>query len=140
MADNKTPEDNTVKLKPGTPKAKPTLAPVTASPKPVVVSVSTAVPVASPVKTMVTPRATIADEGLVKKGAVLDQVVERSGIKRSDAKLVMEALFAVMGDELNREVDMQLPPLGKLKFVKAKDVGKGAKAITLKLRTPNTTS
>lgn len=140
MTDNKTPADNTVKLKPGTPKAKPKLAPVTVSPKPVVVSVPTAVPVASPMKATVTPTAAIADEGLVKKGAVLDQVVERSGIKRSDAKLVMEALFAVMGDELSREVDMQLPPLGRLKFVKAKDVGKGAKAITLKLRTPNTTS
>jgi nucleoid DNA-binding protein len=139
MADNDTPEDNTVKLKPGTPTAKAKLAPVSAGPKPVVVSVPTAVPVASPAKPKITPTVNVTDDGPIKKGPLLDQVVERSGVKRSDAKLVAEALFAVMAENLINEDDMQLPPLGKLKVVKSKDVGKGAKAITLKLRTPNTT-
>jgi DNA-binding protein HU-beta/DNA-binding protein HU-alpha len=81
-----------------------------------------------------------AEDGPIKKGPLLDKVAERSGIKRSDAKAVMEAIFAVMGEELRNENDMQLPPLGKLKVIKSKDVGKGATAITLKLRTPNTES
>ena len=151
MADNDTPDDKTVTLKPGKPAAKPKLAPVSTGPKSVVVSVPTAVPTAVPVasptapagKSDVTkPKVTVAvtDDGPVKKGALLDQVVERSGIKRADAKAVMDALFAVMGDELLAENDLQLPPMGKLKVVKSKDVGRGAKAITLKLRTPNTQS
>ena len=139
MADNDTPDDKTVKLKPAAPKAKPKLAPVSTGPKPVVVSVPTAVPVAAPAPVKATPlAAVVTDDGPIKKGALLDQVVERSGVKRSDAKLVVEALFAVMGETLINEDDMQLPPLGKLKVIKTKDVGKGAKAITLKLRTPNT--
>jgi nucleoid DNA-binding protein len=141
MADNDTPNDKTVTLKPATPKAKPKLAPVSTGPKPVVVSVPTAVPVSVPttVKTAA-PTANISDEGPIKKGPLLDAVVEKSGVKRSEAKLVVEALFEVMATNLINEDDMQLPPLGKLKVVKSKDVGKGAKAITLKLRTPNTQS
>ena len=145
MADNDTPDNNTVKLKPGTPVAKPKLAPVNTGPKPVVVSVPKAVPTAVPVakpsiSATVSGQGDELDDGPIKKGPLLDQVVERSGIKRSDAKAVMDALFAVMADELLKENDMQLPPLGKLKVVKSKDVGKGATAITIKLRTPNTES
>ena len=141
MADNDTADDKTVKLKPGKPAAKPVLSPVSTGPKPVVVSVPKAVSVASP-KPVAVPSAEVTDaeDGPIKKGPLLDKVVERSGIKRSDAKAVMEAIFAVMGEELRNEKDMQLPPLGKLKVVKSKDVGKGATAITLKLRTPNTES
>ena len=141
MADKDTPEDKTVKLKPGKPAAKPKLAPVSTGPKPVVVSVPTAVAVTAP-KIAVAPSVHTAepDDNLVKKGPLLDKVVERSGIKRSDAKAVVEALLAVMGEELRDENDMQLPPLGKLKVIKSKPVGKGATAITLKLRTPNTES
>lgn len=139
MADNDTPDDNTVKLKPGKPTAKPKLAPVSTGPKPVVVSVPTAVPVATPVKVKTaTPKAVVSDDGPFKKGPLLDAVVEKSGVKRSDAKLVVEALLDVMAAKLIAEEDMQLPPMGKLKVVKSKDVGQGAKAITLKLRTPNT--
>lgn len=142
MAKKSDTDDKTVKLKAGKPAAKPKLAPVSTGPKSVVVSVPTAVPVAAPVKAASKPKLTlaIADDGPIKKGALLDKVVERSGAKRSDAKLVVEALFAVMGEELAAENDMQLPPLGKLKVVKTKEVGRGAKAITLKLRTPNTDS
>lgn len=141
MADNDTPEDNTVKLKPGKPAAKPMLAPVSTGPKPVVVSVPTAVPVAAPKAVAAISAHTVdLEDGPIKKGPLLDKVVERSGIKRSEAKIVMETLFAVMAEELLNENDMQLPPLGKLKVVKKKDVGKGATAITLKLRTPNTES
>ncbi|MEO9864981.1 MAG: HU family DNA-binding protein [Yoonia sp.] len=139
MADNDTPDTNTVKLKPGKPTAKAKLAPVSTGPKPVVVSVPQAVPVSTPKSAPASaPKAVVSDDGPVKKGPILDAVVEKSGIKRSDAKLVVEALFEVMADKLINAEDMQLPPLGKLKIVKTKDVGKGAKAITLKLRTPNT--
>jgi nucleoid DNA-binding protein len=140
MADNDTPDENTVKLKPGTPTAKPKLAPVSTAPKSVVVSVPTAVPTATPIKVATaTPMAVINEDEPFKKGPLLDAVVEKCGVKRSDAKLVVEALFEVMADKLISGEDMQLPPLGKLKVIKAKDVGKGAKAITLKLRTANTT-
>lgn len=140
MADKDTPEDNTVKLTPGKPAAKPKLAPVSTGTKPVVVSVPTAVPVATPVASTSQPVVKVADsgDGPVKKGALLDEVVARTDLKRGDAKAAIEALFEVMAENLIAEKDMQLPPMGKLKVVKTKDVGRGAKALTLKLRTPNT--
>ncbi|MBB5721761.1 nucleoid DNA-binding protein [Loktanella ponticola] len=136
MADNDSPDDKTVKLEAGTPTPKAKLAPVNTGPKPVTVSVPTATPVSAGVKTAMA--ATIAEDGPIKKGELLDQVVEKCGVKRSDAKMVVEALFEVMATNLINEGDLHVPPLGKLKFIKSKEVGRGAKAITLKLRTPNT--
>jgi len=136
MAENDSSADKTVKLEPGAPTPKPKLAPVSGGPKPVKVAVPTASTV--PSTKAKAPVAVFDEDGPIKKGPLLDLVVEKSGVKRSDAKLVVEALFEVMGDKLVNEDDLQVPPLGKLKFIKSKDVGKGAKAITLKLRTPNT--
>lgn len=141
MADHDSPEKkSSVQLTPGKPAA-PKLAAVTPGPKTVMVSVPKATPVTADAKPIVAvPKADVtqANDDLVKKGELLDQVVDMTGVKRADAKSVMEALFAVMGEQLRAEKQLQLPPLGKIKVVKSKPVGQGALALTLRVRTPNT--
>lgn len=139
MADHDSPNKK-VQLTPGK-AAAPKLAPVTPGPKTVTVSVPKATPVAVEAKPKVrAPQADVTqtNDDLVKKGDLLDQVVDMTGVKRADAKSVMEALFSVMGDHLRADKQMQLPPLGKVKVVKSKPVGQGATALTLRIRTPNT--
>ena len=47
----------------------------------------------------------------------------------------MEAALAVLADALKSDTDLNLPPMGKVRLVKSKEVGDGAKVLTLKLRT-----
>jgi len=42
------------------------------------------------------------------------------------------------GTKPSAKEELVLPPLGKLKVVNSKDIGQGAKALTLKLRTMKT--
>lgn len=142
MADKDTPNDQgAVQLTPGKP-AQPKLAPVTPGPKTVTVSVPKATPVPSAQSKQIAPEAQPAPAGasddLIKKGDLLDQIVDTTGVKRADAKSVMEALFALLADHLIADKQLQLPPLGKIKVVKSKPVGQGATALTLRVRTPNT--
>ena len=140
--------EKTVQLTPEAPKAEPKLAVIRPGPKAVTVKVPTAKPVATAqaekpalagqasggeVKTP----ATGAPSDPLKKGEILDEVVAATGVKRSDAKAVIEALFATMLAHLEAEKTLQLPPLGKVKLTKQKEVGQGAKALTVKIRTPN---
>ncbi len=73
--------------------------------------------------------------GQMKKPAFLDQAVARSGVKRRDAKPAIEAALNELAEALLRGDEINLPPLGKLKVVKTKDLSEGAKALTVKLRT-----
>lgn len=75
---------------------------------------------------------------MVKKPEFLDKVVARCGVKRSDAKSVMEACLAELSDVLLRGDDVNLPPMGKIKVIKDKPLNAGAHALTLKLRTMKT--
>lgn len=74
-------------------------------------------------------------EGSVRKPVFLDQVVARSGLKKRDAKTAVDAALAVLADALAKGDELVLPPLGKLRVVKAKEIGGGASVLTLKLRT-----
>ncbi|MFN3661675.1 HU family DNA-binding protein [Yoonia sp.] len=69
------------------------------------------------------------------KADLFDQVVARSNLKKRDVKPAVEAALAVIGEALARGEDLVLPPLGKIRVIKTKDLGEGAQALTLKLRT-----
>ena len=47
----------------------------------------------------------------------------------------VEAALAVIAETLRDGTELNLPPLGKLRIVKSKDIGGGAAVLTLKLRT-----
>ncbi|MEJ6402386.1 HU family DNA-binding protein [Yoonia sp. 2307UL14-13] len=75
-----------------------------------------------------------------KKPHLLEQVVARTNLKKRDVKPAVEASLAVLGEALARGDEVVLPPLGKLRVVKTKDLADGAQVMTLKLRTPKDAS
>ncbi|WP_052700940.1 HU family DNA-binding protein [Loktanella sp. S4079] len=77
-----------------------------------------------------------APENVLKKPALFEEVVARTGLKKRDVKPAVEAALAVLGEALERGEDLNIPPLGKLRIVKAKDLTQGGKVMTAKIRTP----
>lgn len=73
---------------------------------------------------------------VIKKPELLDEVVLRTGLKKRDVKPAVEAALSVLGDALRDGAEVNVPPLGKLRVVKSKDLEGGAAVMTLKLRTP----
>lgn len=73
--------------------------------------------------------------GVVKKAELIDHAVEKCGLKKRDVKPSIEAALEVLAEALIKGEELHLPPLGKLRVVKSKDVKDGVKVLTLKLRT-----
>lgn len=70
---------------------------------------------ASPAPTVVkSPQPVILGPELRKK-ELIDKVVKRSGIKKRDAKPVIESMLAVLGEALADSRELNLPDLGKVK-------------------------
>ncbi|KIN66529.1 DNA-binding protein HU [Sulfitobacter donghicola DSW-25 = KCTC 12864 = JCM 14565] len=97
------------------------------------------------VDTSNTPRANTATPSVVdtlspvvmsndlRKKELFELVVERSGMKKKDVKPVVEAMLAVLGDAFGEQREMNLPPLGKLKVQRGKELPDG-RALVVKLR------
>lgn len=58
----------------------------------------------------------VAAELPMRKKELIDLVVERSGIKKKDAKPVIEAMLAVLGETIGGGRELNLQPLGKLRI------------------------
>lgn len=71
----------------------------------------------------------------IKKAEFIDRVIARADLKKKDAKPAIEAALAELADILAAGKELILPPMGKIKAVKVKDLGMGAQMMTLKLRT-----
>lgn len=69
----------------------------------------------------------------MKKKELIDKVVLRSGIKKKDAKPVVEAMLAVLGETLGDGRALNLQPLGKVKINRMKQVAKD-RVIICKIR------
>lgn len=52
----------------------------------------------------------------LRKKELIDLVVARSGVKKKDAKPVVEAMLAVLGDSVAEGRELNLPPFGKLRI------------------------
>ncbi len=61
----------------------------------------------------------------MKKKELVDRVVTRSGIKKKDAKPVVEAMLAVLGEAMAEGRELNLQPMGRLKVARVKDTGNG---------------
>lgn len=70
---------------------------------------------------------------VMRKKELIDTVVTRSGIKKKDAKPVVEAALAVLGEALAEGRELILPPLGKVIVRKEKELPRG-KMMIVKLR------
>ncbi|MFW2589484.1 HU family DNA-binding protein [Sagittula sp. SSi028] len=71
----------------------------------------------------------------MKKKELVDLAVERSGIKKRDAKPAIEAALAVLGEALAEGRELNLVPLGKLKVTRMKKGGNG-QIINARVRQP----
>lgn len=90
---------------------------------------------AAPQTKIVNPAVSVPQGEMVKKPEFLDRAVERTDVKKREAKPAIEAALAVPAVSLINSEELNLPPMGKLRVVKSKDVGEGAKVLMLKLRT-----
>lgn len=90
---------------------------------------------AAPQTKIVNPAVSVPQGEMIKKPEFLDRAVERTDVKKREAKPAIEAALAVPPVSLINGEELNLPPMGKLRVVKSKDVGEGAKVLTLKLRT-----
>jgi len=92
---------------------------------------------AAPQTKIVNPAVSIPQGEMIKKPEFLDRVVERTDVKKREAKPAIEAALAVPAVSLINSEELNLPPMDKSRVVKSKYVGEGAKVLTLKLRTMN---
>ena len=100
-------------------------------PEPVVNPLDVAVP-----KTKIsTPAISVPQGEMLKKAEFIDRAVERGDVNKRDAKPAIEAALAVLSEALMAGEELNLPPMGKMRVVKSKDIGDGARVLTLKLRT-----
>lgn len=66
----------------------------------------------------------------LKKKELIDLVVARTGVKKKDAKPVVEAVMTVLGEAIGEGRELNLQPLGKIKVNKIKSMTNGKVMIT----------
>lgn len=69
----------------------------------------------------------------LRKKELVEKVVARAGIKKRDAKPVIEAMLAELGETLAAGRSLVLPPLGRLKVNREKKLANG-RVLVVKLR------
>jgi DNA-binding protein HU-alpha len=69
----------------------------------------------------------------MKKRELVDLVVKRSGVKKKDARQVVDAMLAVLGEALADSRELNLQPLGRLKVTRVKQTN-GGQVMICKLR------
>ena len=123
------------------PVSTPVAAPAAAKPDPKVIKAEPVVADSAKEDAAATPKVVRIDGAApatdLKKRELVDAVVARSGIKKKDAKPVVESLLAVLGDALADGRELNLPPFGKLRINRTEEKP-GYRVIVCKLR-QNTT-
>ena len=71
-----------------------------------------------------------------KRPDLLEAVSERTAMKRSDAKVVLDLVLEELGKALDRNDELVLQPLGKLMVKNRKPDADGPDILTIKLRRP----
>ncbi|MFV0513104.1 MAG: HU family DNA-binding protein [Jhaorihella sp.] len=89
--------------------------------------------------TVVKVSAPVVASADMKKKELIALVTERSGAKKKDAKPVVEAMLAVLGEALASGRELNLAPLGKMRINRVEDKANG-RIIVCKLRQPKDTS
>jgi DNA-binding protein HU-alpha len=69
----------------------------------------------------------------LKKKELIDLVVEKSAVSKKYAKPVVEAMLEVLGETFAEGREMNLQPLGKVKYNRIKEMD-NARIVILKLR------
>lgn len=83
-----------------------------------------------------TPNDVSAFPNALRKKELVDQVVARTGMKKRDAKPVVEAVLAELGETLAQGRSLVLPPLGRVRINREKKLANG-KVMVVKIRQNN---
>ena len=75
----------------------------------------------------------------MRKKELIDLVVDRSGIKKKDAKPVVEAMLSVLGEAIGNGRELNMQPLGKLRINRSIERSNG-RIIVCKLRQSTATA
>lgn len=70
---------------------------------------------------------------VIRKKEFIQRVVTESGAKRSDVRLISEAVLKVLGDALSSGEGLVLPPLGRARIARQIDKT-GGEVLVIKLR------
>ncbi len=79
-----------------------------------------------------TPQAVILGP-VMRKKELIDTVVTRSGMKKKDAKPIVDTMLAVLGEALVDNRELILPPMGRVKVRKEKKLPNG-RVLVVKIR------
>jgi nucleoid DNA-binding protein len=71
--------------------------------------------------------------GTLRKKDLIDRVVQVSGAKKKDTRQIVEAVLTVLGDALAAGEMLALPPFGRARVNKQRDLDSG-EMLTVKLR------
>ncbi len=75
----------------------------------------------------------------MRKKELIEKVVERSGVKKKDAKPVVEAMMDILGEAIAEGRELNLQPLGKVKQQRRKETAT-ARVTVAKIRQSKTVS
>lgn len=75
---------------------------------------------------------------VLKKPELIDMIVERSGVKKRDVKPALDAALQILGEVLADGREMNLPPLGKVRLNRMKQLS-NARVLNCKIRQPTKT-
>ncbi|MFT6023234.1 MAG: nucleoid DNA-binding protein [Ascidiaceihabitans sp.] len=128
---------STTKAKTATKKATTTKkASATTAPK---IATKAAVPATAATPVVVDSPQPVISGPMMRKKELIDLVVERSGIKKKDAKPVVEAVLAVLGEAIGESRELNLQPMGKLRVRRVKEMPNGRVMVT-KIRQSSATT
>ena len=82
-------------------------------------------PVPAPAMTVVEPAKAVVTGPELGKKDLIDRVVELSGVKKKDAKPVIEHTLAVLGQALSEGRELSLQPFGKVTINRTKTLANG---------------
>ncbi len=108
----------------GTVGAKPA-AKAAARPKPKVVAKAAVAAVAA---------SSDAKGATLRKKELIERVAKAAGAKKKDAREIVEATLTVLGEALAAGETLALPPFGKARVNRHRDVAGGGEMLTVKLR------
>lgn len=87
----------------------------------------------APLPKVVTVSGPVVSEPDMRKKELIDLVVTRSGIKKKDAKPVVESVLAILGESIADGRELNLQPFGKLRINRTEEKPNG-RVIVCKLR------
>jgi hypothetical protein len=85
------------------------------------------------VKALVSKTKTTRSGVVLKKKDFVDRVAEKSGVKKADARSVVDTALTILSEALAAGDEVALPPLGRVRKMVTKDNGK-IRAMTLRVQ------